>query len=84
MEKEEIREFYQKNMYGIWKKGEKVSYELLGPDTKKADPKNPFEVIGGDLIRIKIETADRRTEFIVHLYRPKVENLKGKAMILVA
>ncbi|WP_022758709.1 hypothetical protein [Butyrivibrio fibrisolvens] len=53
MEKEEIREFYQKNMYGIWRKGEKVSYELLGPDTKKADPKNPFEVIGGDLIRIK-------------------------------
>lgn len=74
MEKEEIREFYQRNMYGIWREGEKVSYEILGPDTKKADPKNPFEVIGGDLIRIKIEAADRKTEFIVHLHRPKVEN----------
>ena len=71
MEKEEIREFYQKNMYGVWREGEKVSYELLGPDPKKDEPAGPFDVLGGDLVKIRVETADRKTEFIIHYHKAK-------------
>jgi endo-1,4-beta-xylanase len=78
MKREEIREFYEKNMYGTWREGEKVSYELLGEDPKaKEKPSgfpNPFEVIGGELVKIKIEARGRKAEFIVHAYLPKEED----------
>ena len=34
MERENSREFYEKNMYGVWRDGEKLSYELQGEDPK--------------------------------------------------
>ncbi len=71
MNKEEIRDFYQKNMYGYWREGEKVSYELLGSDPKGTKSSGPFEVTGGDLVKICIETADRKTEIVVHIYKQK-------------
>ena len=71
MKKEQIREFYEKNMYGIWREGEEVSYELLGPDPKAGEkPQNPFEVVGGELVKISVSTALRKTEFTVHAYLP--------------
>ena len=46
MDKEKIRSFYEMNMYGVWKNGEKVTFECMGPDPKsEKDRKNPFEVI---------------------------------------
>ncbi|MCR4792366.1 MAG: hypothetical protein K5871_06430 [Lachnospiraceae bacterium] len=74
MDKNSIRDFYEKNMYGIWHMGETVTYELLGADPKTGTkPENPFEVIGGELVRIKAENASRSTSFIVHAYLPEDE-----------
>ena len=78
MNGKELWEFYQKNMYGIWREGEHVSYELLGEDPKaKKKPvgfPNPFEVIGGELVRIQVGIGGRKAEFIVHAYLPKEED----------
>jgi endo-1,4-beta-xylanase len=72
MNKDSIREFYEKNMYGTWREGEAVSYELLGPDLKSGEkPANPFEVVGGDLVKICVSTASQNTEFTVHAYLPE-------------
>ncbi|MBO4416478.1 MAG: hypothetical protein J5824_10935, partial [Lachnospiraceae bacterium] len=72
---ENLREFYQKNMYGIWREGENVTYELLGEDPKSKEndgkPRNPFEIVGGDLVKIKAEMNGRRGEFVVHVYVPE-------------
>ena len=71
-DKQEIRRFYEENMYGVWRSGEKVSYELLGEDPKAKEKRggfrNPFEVIGGELVKIKVEKDDKKTEFIIHAY----------------
>lgn len=78
MRREELREFYEKNMYGTWREGEQVTYELLGEDPKvneqAAGPWNPFAVVGGELVKIKAETQGRKAEFIVHAYLPKEED----------
>lgn len=77
MNREWLREFYEKNMYGIWRGGEKVSYELLGEDPKAKEKKsglpNPFEVVGGELVKIKVEARGRKAEFIVHAYLPDAD-----------
>ena len=81
MDRDGLRDFYQNEMYGFWHEGEEVSCELLGPDPK-ADagykPQNPFEVIGGELVRIKVEKNGRHGEFTVHAYLPEGSNTKGK------
>ena len=76
--KEKIRSFYQENMYGIWREGENVSYERLGEDPKAREEgeHNPFEVIGGELIRISVDAEDKHTEFIVHAYLPEEKDRK--------
>lgn len=75
MDKKAIRDFYEKNMYGIWREGEKVSYELLGEDPKAKEkengPRNPFEVIGGELVKISVEANGTNGEFIIHAYLPE-------------
>ena len=74
MNKESIREFYEKNMYGTWREGEAVSYKLFGPDPRSGEkPQNPFEIIGGDLVNICVSTATQNTEFTVHAYLPEKE-----------
>ena len=73
----EIRDFYEKNMYGIWREGEEVTYELLGPDPKEKEIKegkraaNPFEVVGGELVKIKVGIRGKKAEFIVHAFLPE-------------
>ncbi len=71
--KDTVRSFYEKEIYGRWREGEKVSFELLGPDPK-ADgdrkPANPFEVVGGELVKIRVENV---SEFTVHAYLPDSE-----------
>lgn len=72
MDKGSLRAFYEKNMYGVWREGETLRYELLGEDPKTKEPKsNPFEVVGGELVKICAETAGRRAEFTVHAYLPE-------------
>ena len=70
----EIRRFYEENMYGVWRDGENVSFERLGRDPKETEisdkPRNPFEVIGGELIRISVEKNGRKTAFTVHAFLP--------------
>ena len=62
-------------MYGKWRSGETVTYERLGEDPKtkdwKRNPFNPFEVVGGELVKIKVEQGGKNTEFIVHAYIPE-------------
>ena len=76
--KEKIRKFYRENMYGIWREGENVSYERLGEDPKAMEEgeHNPFEVIGGELIRINVDTEDKHTEFVIHAYLPEEKDRK--------
>ena len=78
LSKTELRQFYQENMYGVWREGEKVFFELLGPDPKASEkregPRNPFEVVGGELVKIIIEAEGRKAEFIVHAYVPREED----------
>ena len=77
-----MRHFYEENMYGFWREGEKVAYELLGEDPRAKEPedgrpRNPFEVIGGQLVKIKLEAQGKKAEFIVHAYLPKGEGCLG-------
>ena len=74
----DVRKFYEENMYGVWREGEDIAYELLGEDPKakekRAEPPNPFEVIGGELVKIKVQTGGRQAEFIVHAFLPDEED----------
>lgn len=73
MNREEIKKFYEENMYGVWREGEKVTYELLGPDTvPENEKKQPFffEVRGGELVRVNIEANGRKASFVFHAFLP--------------
>ena len=76
-----LKAFYEENMYGTWRSGEKVSFELLGEDPKGKEKtegfRNPFEVVGGELVKIKVEHNDRKTEFTVHAFLPEDEVRKN-------
>ena len=78
MDKNSLKKFYEENMYGVWRSGEKITYELLGEDPKLKEagdkPRNPFEVIGGELVKITAEAEGRKAEIIVHAYLPKEED----------
>jgi hypothetical protein len=87
MDKEKIRSFYEKNMYGVWKNGEKVTFECMGPDPKsEKDRKNPFEVIGGELVKISVTHNGRTAGFTVHMYLPDEDTrgqfLKGNPFVI--
>ena len=72
-DKKNIREFYEKNMYGTWREGEKISFEILGPDLVSGESgSNPFEVTGGELVKIYVQNGRSKTEFTVHVYLPTV------------
>ena len=83
IDKAGLRKFYTENMYGVWRQGEKVSYERLGEDPKAKEERggfrNPFEVIGGELVKIKLEAGGKSTEFIIHAYLPEAEDRKAYA-----
>ncbi|MCR5722906.1 MAG: hypothetical protein K6G72_11265 [Lachnospiraceae bacterium] len=71
-----IKEFYEQNVYGKWREGEKVSFNHLGTDPKTEndrDPANPFEVIGGELVKITVERNGSEASFTVHAYLPEKE-----------
>ena len=72
IDKEVLREHFENNVYGVWRQGEQVSYERLGPDERDAsEKKNPFEVVGGELVKLCVSCNGRNSEFIVHVYVPE-------------
>lgn len=79
----DTRKFYEEKMYGIWREGENVTYELLGEDPAAAPgaekPKNPFAPIGGELVKIKIEAGGRASSFVIHAYIPTEEQREAFA-----
>jgi len=80
MNKEEIRKFYEENMYGVWRDNETVSFKLLGEDPKGKNtdqgPRNPFEAVGGELVKIIVENNGKKADFIVHAYLPEKDDAK--------
>lgn len=77
MDKEKLRKYYEENIYGTWRKNEEVTFELLGKDPRsEEDISNPFEVIGGDLVKISVSNDSAKTSFVVHIYRPDEEASK--------
>ncbi len=71
--KERIRKHYEENMYGVWREGEKVTYELLGPDKVPENEEKPpffFEVRGGELVRVNVEVNGRKASFVIHALLP--------------
>ncbi len=88
MENKDIRKIYEEKIYGTWREGEQVTYELMGTDNEGAcegAPRNPFEVRGGELVRIKVSTGNRKAEFVVHAFLPVQENRvyqKGSPFII--
>ena len=77
----DIRKHFEEKMYGFWREGENVTYELLGEDPAAAPgaekPKNPFAPIGGELVKIKIEANGRAGSFVIHAYIPNEEQRKA-------
>ncbi|MBQ6091119.1 MAG: hypothetical protein IJL07_07665 [Lachnospiraceae bacterium] len=92
MNREEIRKHYEENMYGVWREGEKVTYELLGPDKTPENEEKPpffFEVRGGELVRVTVEANGRKASFVFHAFLPgekgaadSVEYPKGSPFIV--
>ena len=74
MEKKKIREFFQKNIYGKWRTGEDISYELLGPDPGTGEKPEGFaaflKVTGGELVRIFVSKDGRSSSFVIHVFLP--------------
>ena len=73
MNREELRKFYEENIYGVWREGEKVTYELLGPDKVPENEEKPpffFEVRGGELVRVNVEVNGRKASFVFHAFLP--------------
>lgn len=74
---EKVRSYYETEMYGRWRDGETVTYELLGCDPQENElsdkPRNPFMIIGGELVKIRVEKDGRSTEFTIHAYLPDRE-----------
>ena len=79
----DTRKFYEEKMYGIWREGENVTYELLGEDPAAAPgaekPKNPFAPIGGELVKICVEAGGRSSSFVIHAYIPTAEQREAFA-----
>lgn len=71
-DKNEIRKIYQERIYGTWRCGEQVTYELLGADDVPAgENPNPFEVRGGELVKISVKNGERSSLFTIHAYIPE-------------
>lgn len=78
MEKEKLREFYQDNIYGKWRTGEDISYELLGPDPDTDEKPEGYaaflKVTGGELVRISVSKDGRSSSFVIHAFLPDEKN----------
>ncbi|MCR5619783.1 MAG: acetylxylan esterase, partial [Lachnospiraceae bacterium] len=78
MEKEKLRQFYQNSIYGKWRTGEDISYELLGPDPDTDEKPEGFaaflKVTGGELVRICASKDGRSSSFVIHAYLPDEKN----------
>lgn len=60
---QEIRKFYEDNVYGQWRSGEKVSYTInkVSKRVNEVDPSNPFAAM------FKLSTDDNGTDVEIHV-----------------
>ncbi len=81
-----IKTFYEENVYGIWRSGEKVSYTVYKESKREVivDPDNPFlsmfklsTVDDGIDVEIHVEKDGTKVTFTVRVYLPPKE-LKAK------
>ncbi len=80
MDNKKLIQFYEEEMYGIWRFGENVSFRLLGEDPKAAEqsdkPRNPFEIVGGELVEINVDRDGHSSSFVIHAFLPTAEARK--------
>lgn len=91
-----IRRFYQDNVYGQWREGEKVTFEVnrVSKRTVVQDPSNPFANMfrlsttdeGIDVV-INVESGEKTGSFTVRAYLPQSSEMQeqksGKAPFIV-
>lgn len=79
---DEIREFYEQNIYGIWRSGERVTYTVMEESRRVVipDPSNPFATMfklsttdEGRDVEINVSVAERTVTFTVRAYLPSAE-----------
>lgn len=76
-----IKEYYEKNIYGIWRSGETVSY-CINEVSKRPAPQGPFAMFKmstddeGTDVEIIVKKDNRESQFTVRAYIPKSEKPK--------
>lgn len=90
-----MKEFYQKNIYGQWRSGEKVRYKMekVATDEHTGAEGNPFFQIEEPKhaeakydLTISVEANQKEVSFHTKMYLPKSENRKcflGKSPLIV-
>lgn len=90
-----MREFYQNNMYGQWRSGEKVSYELVQELIEEQNPhqeksifyfEEPKHAQAKYQLKINVETNHKEISFTTKVYVPKPEareKFKDKSPFIV-
>lgn len=82
----DIRDFYEKNVYGRWRSGEKVTFTVLEKSRRVVvpDPKNPFLTMfklstedEGKDVEIQVEKDGKTAVFTVRAYIPTHEAAAG-------
>lgn len=78
----EVKEFYEKNIYGVWREEEKVSYSIHRVSLREniADSSNPMAALfklsttdEGIDVEITVEKNGRAGSFVVRAYLPTAE-----------
>ncbi|MCQ2540338.1 MAG: hypothetical protein MJ114_07840 [Acetatifactor sp.] len=81
----ETRSFYEENIYGTWRSGETVTFQVHEKSLRKEihDAQNPFAsmfrlstVDDGIDVEIKVSTGEKSTSFTVRAYLPEEEERK--------
>jgi len=92
MDKKELLDFYQKNIYGRWRSGEKISYSITdlaaGSPLKVNIPwvKVPEDYINlpRKAINIRVSTEKKEAAFSLAVYLPKEAACKGNVPYIVS
>lgn len=78
----DIRNFYEQNVYGVWRSGEEVTYDVLEKSKRVVipDPSNPFATMfklsttdEGRDIEINVSANGKTVTFTVRAYLPSAE-----------
>lgn len=73
-----VKEYYEKNIYGIWRSGETVTYRI-NKVSKRPAPEGPFAMFKmstddeGTDVEIIVKRDNKESQFTVRAYVPEVE-----------